>query len=264
MRALIALVIWAALCAPRIAWADDAAAQRAQTASLLARRRFFDAHVSCMIGRRLAAGDDARVWYQVRDGYSLWMLGDRSAGLDALLPDDGTSGAHRDLLALTAAWLELYGGNQAPLAAWAEGPPPSELKRRGKVLLDVSLDRSPPAGAPIEPLVRRFRDRKRVPPAAVAVASAFVPGAGHAALGLWGDAAVAFTLNAVSIGATVELARSRPIFPSVAAGLVASLFYVGAIVSASTLASERNERERQEKLSAVGAALFPELPVDPN
>ena len=79
-------------------------------------------------------------------------------------------------------------------------------------------------------------------------------------MGLWSDSAVAFTLNAASIGSTVELARAGLVWPAIAAGLVASLFYVGGIVSSVSLASERNEEERGRRIVPIERVLFPELP----
>ena len=65
---------------------------------------------------------------------------------------------------------------------------------------------------------------------------------------------------AMAAGSTVELARAGLAWPAIAAGLVASLFYVGGIVSSVSLASERNEEERGRRIVPIERVLFPELP----
>lgn len=183
----------------------------------------------------------------VKDGYE-----DANVGLQR--------NEERGDVAFAAAWLQLKGGNESPPAKFADGP--SDLGKRAGLLLAIVHGRYQPGADPaLDLLVQSLEQRRTISPLAVGLLSAVLPGAGHARLGLWGDALLAFTLNGVAIGTTVELARARLVFPSIAAGLISSLFYAGAIVSASSLVRESNERERSAALAAIERKLFPELPL---
>ena len=228
---------------------------------LVERRRFFDAHVSCLTGMALAPTDEARTSFAVLDGFSLWMLGDRDEAFH-VLNRPASSISDRELLSLTAAWLQIKGGNETPLVRWVEKSQ-SDTARRAVMYLDALHGLPARANWPkdLAQLARAYHERPVVSPLWTGALSALVPGAGHARLGLWGDAAVALTLNTVSIGATAELVHSRLVLPALAAGLVASLFYVGAMVSSANLADERNRIERERRLTEIDSILFPELPI---
>ena len=250
-------VIAALFAASLVVEATDGAA-RDRIESLIARQRFFDAHVHCIVGQSLASTPGARIWYAIRDAYSLWMLGDSDAAFDELTAAPDLR--DRELLTFTAAWLRLKGGDETAFRRWIESAHDEDLRGRAALYLNLVKERDGPIPPSLLAQARDLRERPSISPAFVGVLSAALPGAGHASLGLWSDSAVAFTLNAVSIGSTVELARAGLVWPAIAAGLVASLFYVGGIVSSVSLASERNEEERGRRIVPIERVLFPELP----
>lgn len=250
------LLLAALLLAP----VDDSASRR-RVDDLIGRGRFLDAHVRCIVGEALSSGSEGRTWYLIRDAYSLWMLGDRDAALADLSLAQVATPRERDLLTLTSAWLRLKGGDEEGFRRWIDTPGDADLRGRAVLYLDVLHGRERPERTALLPLSRALAHPPSVSPTMTGLLSALLPGAGHARLGLWSDAAVAFTLNAVSIGATVELGRARLVFPAIASGLVASLFYVGAIVSSASIARQRNEDDRADRIAALDALVFPELPA---
>jgi len=88
--------------------------------------------------------------------------------------------------------------------------------------------------------------------------SGLLPGAGQAYAGSWQGAAVAFVLNAIFLGATIELAQHRLYATSTAAGLAASVFYVGNIINAGDLAHRRNEAASNGARQELERLLVPE------
>ena len=88
--------------------------------------------------------------------------------------------------------------------------------------------------------------------------SALLPGAGQIYAGSWQGAAVAFVLNGVLIGATVELAYHRLYFSAGATGMAASIFYVGNVLNAADLAARRNEQSALPHRDALERLLIPE------
>lgn len=88
--------------------------------------------------------------------------------------------------------------------------------------------------------------------------SAVLPGAGQVYAGSWQGAAVAFVLNVVLIGATVELAHRGLGFSACATGLAASIFYVGNIFNAADLASRRNQQTALPDRDKLERLLIPE------
>lgn len=88
--------------------------------------------------------------------------------------------------------------------------------------------------------------------------STFIPGAGQAYAGSWQGAAVAFVLNAVLIGATVELYRREAYLTASAASVAASFFYLGNILNAADLAHRRNEVAGAAARTKLEFMLLPE------
>ena len=88
--------------------------------------------------------------------------------------------------------------------------------------------------------------------------SAILPGAGQAYAGSIESAAMAFVLNGLAIGATVELARRELWWTAALAGTVGSMFYVGNIGSAVDLARRRNELAQLPWDTDLRRALLPE------
>src|SRR6266478_3966066 len=105
IAALSAAII--ALAAP-FSETDSAFAARAE--ELIAQRRFFDAHVYCMVGAALSGNDEKRAWYVLRDAFSLWMLGESVEAMQALAAAPAASKRDRELLAFAAAWLQTKRG----------------------------------------------------------------------------------------------------------------------------------------------------------
>ena len=88
--------------------------------------------------------------------------------------------------------------------------------------------------------------------------STLIPGAGQAYAGSWQGAAVAFVLNSVLIGATVELYRREAYLTASAASVAASFFYLGNILNAADLAHRRNEVAGAAARTKLEFLLLPE------
>jgi hypothetical protein len=89
--------------------------------------------------------------------------------------------------------------------------------------------------------------------------SAVLPGSGQLYAGSLQAAAVTFALNALFIGATVELARDHDYWTATAAGTVASFFYIGGVINAADLARRRDQLAAQPDADALEELLLPEL-----
>jgi hypothetical protein len=88
--------------------------------------------------------------------------------------------------------------------------------------------------------------------------SAILPGLGQVYAGSWRGAAVALVLNSLFIGATVELAWRRLYITAAAAGVAASIFYVGNVLNAVDLARRENEQGARPYADALERTLVPE------
>ena len=104
----------------------------------------------------------------------------------------------------------------------------------------------------------RLRGARQRSPALAGLMSAILPGSGRAYAGSWEGAGVALVLNAISIGATVELARRDLYFSSALTGTAASIFYVGSIINAADLANRRNQVAAEPHRAALERLLVPE------
>jgi hypothetical protein len=144
----------------------------------------------------------------------------------------------------TAARLELLArADDPPAFRMAFGAGAAPLARAAEI-------------AAAEQAYTRARRTKR--PWLAATLSTLLPGAGQAYAGSWQAAAVALTLNGVLIGATTELALHRFYFSASAAGVAASIFYLGNIVNAADLARRRNELAAEPARDALDHLLVPE------
>jgi len=123
------------------------------------------------------------------------------------------------------------------------------------------------AVAPLDPTFQRrvlelhesHESARRRAPWLAGILSAAVPGAGQVYAGSLESGAVALVLNAVSIAATVELAREGNYFSASLVGVAASVFYVGNIVGAVDLAQLANARAQDPWKRELERALLPEL-----
>jgi hypothetical protein len=104
----------------------------------------------------------------------------------------------------------------------------------------------------------RYRGSRRRSPVLAGALSAAMPGAGQAYAGSWEGAAVALVLNALSIGATVELARREAYLSAALTGTAASIFYVGNILNAADLAQRGNQVAAEPHRDALERLLVPE------
>lgn len=116
----------------------------------------------------------------------------------------------------------------------------------------------PSLAARARALHARYRESPRRSPALAGVLSAVLPGAGQAYAGSWEGAAVALVLNALSIGATVELARREAYLSAALTGTAASIFYVGSILNAADLAQRGNHVAAEPHRDALERLLVPE------
>jgi hypothetical protein len=107
-----------------------------------------------------------------------------------------------------------------------------------------------------------FHDARERSPAAAGIMSALVPGAGQIYAGSFEAAAITFALNALFVGATVELALDKHYVTAAAAGTAASFFYVGGIINAVDLARRRNRVAQQPYADRIEELLVPELSGD--
>lgn len=98
--------------------------------------------------------------------------------------------------------------------------------------------------------------RERSPWTAAALA-AIVPGAGHAYLGRWEDAALTFCVNAAFLGASIEAVSKRQ--TALAAGMAAAelLWYSGNVFSAVSNAHKHNQVLRQRWVEGVRLEQIP-------
>ncbi|HEX4924135.1 MAG TPA: hypothetical protein VFV50_08615 [Bdellovibrionales bacterium] len=243
--------------------------------SSLASERHFDAQHLALTGLALFADDpESRARFTLWRAHALWKLGDTTEAYRLLASDDTFRGLSPDLrrkVEFYERWIHLKSGDRDHFERWLARAP-GELQRRGRFYLEIrnapapeTLDALALSGANRTGLQAALDEYKQAPqqsPAFNAVLSGVLPGAGHARLGRWQDAALTFALNAISISATVELARKDLAMPAVAAGAFASLFYVGGISSAWRLTKERNEQAREKPLQKIENALFEELKLD--
>jgi hypothetical protein len=225
-----------------------------------------DAHHLAQALDALCPGDPAAAHWRLLDAVALTRL-EETPRARALLQAGlrGPDAALQARAAALLAWsLWRTGDGDAFHAALARVPEPARL--RLEALAAAGEDEFGSAAARLDPtlraraveLERRASARERRPWLAGTL-SAIVPGLGQAYAGSWQGAAVAFVLNGVLIGATVELARKELYFAAGATGLAASIFYVGNIANAADLARRRNEIASEGARDALERALVPEV-----
>jgi hypothetical protein len=96
-------------------------------------------------------------------------------------------------------------------------------------------------------------------PWVAALASAALPGAGQTYVGNYQSAAVAFVLNALFLGTTIELVQKKLPVSATAAGMVFSVTYLGNILNATDGARKYNEGARQAAEQKLRSKLFPDF-----
>lgn len=169
----------------------------------------------------------------------------------------------KDRATVVSSWMTLRLGGRPTYA----GVKPLAQKRLAAIASigkeDEFLESA--AGLPDSVRVRaisghsRYLDARKKSPFLAGALSALLPGAGQVYNGSFESAAVAFALNAVLIGATVELARKDLPFAATTTGLAASVFYVGNILNAADLSSRKNDRASSRFREEVERVLLPEV-----
>ena len=237
----------------------------ARLAALVRAGEDVDAHHLAQALQALCPADPAAARWRLLDAVALVRLEEAPRAREilsaALLVPDRTLAAQAATLLAWSLWRS--GDGEAFRAALGRvdarararletlAAPEDELARAA-ARLDADLR------ARVLPLARRAHARERRPWLAGTL-SAILPGLGQAYAGSWEGAALAFVLNGVLIGATVELARHDLWFSAAATGTAASIFYVGNIANAADLARRRNEVATESSRAALEHLLVPEL-----
>lgn len=261
---LLALLLLAAPAVQAQPSADCAPAERAYARGqeLFAAGQHLLAAVHFSQGALFACTPEAAD--QLRYAYALSMhrLGEPSEVLSTtrLLVSTGTPAAARRARLLEALAEPALARVQAPedrarLALWQLRLQPAPFARE--------LQAAAPLLGPQAPQLRELAHALHTRPTRSALAagllSGVVPGLGQAYVGAWQSAAVALLLNALFLGATLDLLRRDLPFAAGAAGLVFSVTYVGNIVNAVEAAGLHDRAQRRDAEEALERALLPEL-----
>lgn len=227
---------------------------------------FLSAHHLALVLRTLCPDAPAAGGWALVSALALVELDDSAQALQSL--SEGLSADRDPRLGAALAWIHLRQGDQQAFArALARLPAPTRLRlealsaaeetgpfaERARRLPDPLGPAALAAGADLQ---RALTSRR---PWLAGSLSAVLPGAGQVYAGSWQSAAVAFVLNAVMIGATVELARHRLYATAAASGTLASVFYVGSIVNAADLARRRNQAAALPHRQRLQHLLVPEV-----
>ena len=207
--------------------------------------RYFDAYFLSYWGE-LEIPEKKDVFRLAR-AVSSWKLGDPDQALHLLddIVKSPSSARTKDQGYFYEYWIRKnLGGDDPDAQAPAEAS--ADLKNRAKLYQEAAS---------------LYRNPQEYSPWVNGVLSAIIPGAGHARLGLWQDAALTFALNLIGIAATVEFARHDMPFAAAAAGGVTSVFYVGGIISSAQAAQKINLRLRAPFLNQTETRFFPELEI---
>lgn len=168
---------------------------------------------------------------------------------------------HAGLLSAWTFWVER--DNDAFTRALVQLPDSARLRlvalaAPSTTTIDLALKHDPSRrDTALTALASREHARERRPWLA-GMLSVVVPGAGQLYAGSLESGAMAFVLNALAIGATIELARRELYVTAALTGTVASMFYAGNIGSAVSLARRRNELAQASWTDALRSALLPE------
>jgi TM2 domain-containing membrane protein YozV len=249
---------------------DPACADREITprlTGLLRAKRYADTH-HAVVGLRVLCGDATERAWRLADDIALLRLEDRGIALTdlKLLADAGDAPA---MTVLAWAYVQNRDTSAAKLAL-ARLPAPRQAALRALGNLDDEEDFASHARQLPAPLSQQalalgsdYYEARAKSPAAAGIMSALIPGAGQIYAGSFEAAAVTFALNALFIGATIELALEKHYATAAAAGTAASFFYVGGIVNAVDLARRRNEVAQRPYADALEELLVPELSGSP-
>jgi hypothetical protein len=251
---------------PRAPIVEPSCARAARApARLVADAHWVDAHLVAETVDAMCDGTgQAREW-QLWNAVALVRLDEGGRArqvLSALLSVEPLARAARAL----TAWSFLIEEDEAAFHGALRGVDPAA---RSRLLTFSAIDDAarfarraaalePTLAARVQALHARYRGSRRKSPALAGVLSAILPGSGQVYAGSWQGAAVALVLNAVAIGATVELARRELHVSAGLTGTAASIFYVGSILNAADLARRRNQVAAEPERAALERLLVPE------
>jgi hypothetical protein len=243
--------------------ACEAARVQAELSDLLQTRRYADAHQIALTAQVFCPAADRPRW-QLGDAVALFFLDD-PASAEALAAEvaSGPSASLAGRADVLRAWMAWRSRDEGAFALALNRLP---VVSRTRLCLAAEADDMAPADCPatsasppVEAAQARYRAARATRrPWLAGTLSAVIPGAGQVYAGSWQGAGVAFVLNAVSISATVELARHGLYASSALTGVAASFFYVGSIVNAADLARRRNDAASEGPRDELERLLVPE------
>ena len=232
-------------------------------------RELLDAHGLAQVLISLCPTSSLRFRWQIWDAVALGSL-DEPARAQRALSEVAlmAPSPERDTAAVLLARSHLLSGDQRAFdEVVSRLPAPAGARLRLFAARDeaptyraaVSALHDPPLAAAalkaFDPYERASHD---LTPWVAGSLSAVLPGLGQAYAGSWQGAAVAFVLNVVLIGATIELAYRGLRFSASAAGLMASIFYLGDILNAADLADRHNQQTALPDRDKLEHLLIPE------
>ena len=234
-------------------------------ARLVHDHHFVNAHVVAQTIDALCQGAAAPPAWRVWDAIALVHLDERPRArllLDSVLTWPALAPrarilaawsflADRDDRAFRAALAGLPAGPRARLQAMAALGDPAPFARAASRL-------DPALAARAAAVEQTYQDARQKSPLWAGTLSAVLPGAGQAYAGAWDGALLSLALNALAIGATVELGRKHLYVSAALTGTAASIFYVGNILDAADLARRKNRLGQDLAREQAEILLVPE------
>jgi len=226
-----------------------------------------DVHYVVQTLETLCPDASERFRWQLLDALALFRLEDRPrsrALLVGLVASPGSPVAAP--AAVLLSWSYLRDGDGQAFSLSLERVAPAAQRRLLTLQAVVDSEQFEHTVAALDPdvarrarvIYARYRNARPKRPWLAGTLSAILPGLGQVYAGSWQSAAVAFVLNSVFIGATVELARNHLYFSAGTTGVAASVFYLGNIFNAADLAQRRNDLAAQPEYDQLERVLVPE------
>ncbi len=233
----------------------------------ISRQRYFDAHILSLLGEELCFSSSVtRARFRLLDAISIWKLGDVTGALErmsALARADDQKRPERMQGQFFHRWI-LLKENRLDLSSL--GSSPLDGRFRFYVELLRTKQKPLPKGGEttyltpdLEHDIDRFVKLGRFSPIVSGALNAVLPGAGHLYLRQPQNALLGFVLNSLAISASVEFFRKDLLAPGIASATLASIFYVGGIISGVRQAKIQNRKREEPILDLLEPRLFPEL-----
>jgi hypothetical protein len=244
----------------RAATTGDCAAAAGRPAELLRAGQVVDAHLVAEVLLAVCPTSEAAERWRIADALALHRL-DEHERARARMEEIGGPRA-----GVLVAWSYLDAGDRRAYQMASRALAPDAAARLAVLAAVDDGDAFRARSAGLDAALRDaagkahgdYRRARGKSPTAAALMSAVLPGAGQAYAGSWQAAGIAFVLNAVLIGATVELADRELYLGAATTGLAASVFYVGNILNAADLAERRNHVASRPAYRALEELLVPE------